>query len=322
MSDVEISIPTTGSTAESGLTWLNVAIGFTFIICDIGVSTVFRLGMGASLLVAALRCTGQLAVVATVLHQVFENKNPWTVALISFVLNLLGTFETVVNKSSRRFQHMFPVVLVGMLGSTIPISIIGSRYTMGIQPFWTPMQYIPIVGMLCGATISAVVVAVTYILKELQENKDKVEIYLAFGATRMEACRPIMIQALKLALTPLINSMSVIGIIAIPGMMTGALLGGASVQQAAKLQTIIMFMITASATLASVFITLAAVVVVVDEQHRVRGERISGKSGGWLNIKQLSFRKMMGWIKEKLHREPKLFAAEEEEERLLMNTLS
>jgi len=280
------------------------------------------LGVGVSLLVAALRCIGQMAAVATILQQVFDNKNPWMVALISFVLNFLGTFETVVNKSPRRFQHMFPAVLIGMLGSTIPISIVGARFAMGVTPFWLPMQYIPIVGMLCGATISGVVVAVSSILKELQENKDKVEIYLAFGATRMEACRPIVIQALKLALTPPINSMSVLGIIAIPGMMTGALLGGASVQQAAKLQMIIMFMITASTTLASVFTTLAAVFVVVDEQHRVRSERISGKSGGWLNIKRLSFKKMTMWMKEKFHSRPKTPVTEQEQERLLMNTLS
>ena len=82
--------------------------------------------------------------------------------------------------------------------------------------------------MLCGTCVAGIVVAVSYILKEFQyvsqlilvyslfiftqlnfqrENRDKVEIYLAFGATRLEACRPIAIQALKLALTPTINSM-------------------------------------------------------------------------------------------------------------------
>ena len=81
--------------------------------------------------------------------------------------------------------------------------------------------------MLCGQCVAGIVVAVTYILKEFQyvhtgsslfslmfmqiefsrENRDKVEIYLAFGATRVEACRPIAIQALKLALMPTINSM-------------------------------------------------------------------------------------------------------------------
>ena len=48
---------------------------------------------------------------------------------------------------------------------------------------------------------------VSYSFKFSRENRDKVEIYLAFGATRIEACRPIAIQALKLALTPTINNM-------------------------------------------------------------------------------------------------------------------
>ena len=59
--------------------------------------------------------------------------------------------------------------------------------------------------------------------------------------------------------------------------MTGAILGGASVHQAAKLQMIIMFMITAATVLASVFITFTAVMMVVDKQHRVRSDRIDDK---------------------------------------------
>jgi len=93
------------------LTWTNVGIGLAFILLDVGISTVFRLGIGLSLLIAALRCIGQLGVVATILQQVFENKNPWVVGFIScaylplpfdyvgtqdiaVVLNFLGTFET------------------------------------------------------------------------------------------------------------------------------------------------------------------------------------------------------------------------------------
>ena len=100
--------------ASSELTWINVAISLTFVLFDIGVSSVFRLGIGMSLLVAGLRCVGQLALVATVLQEVFETKNPWLVSFIccafvlpSFsiqadshffsslvILNFLGTFET------------------------------------------------------------------------------------------------------------------------------------------------------------------------------------------------------------------------------------
>ena len=59
--------------------------------------------------------------------------------------------------------------------------------------------------------------------------------------------------------------------------MTGAILGGSSVHQAAKLQMIIMFMITANIVLASVFITFIAIIIVVDQEHRIRSDRINDK---------------------------------------------
>jgi len=78
------------STDSTNLTWTNVAVGLTFILFDVGVSTVLRLGIGISLLVAALRCIGQLALVATVLQSVFEHKNPLSVAGIACKTDLLG----------------------------------------------------------------------------------------------------------------------------------------------------------------------------------------------------------------------------------------
>ncbi|KAK0233949.1 hypothetical protein IW262DRAFT_124467 [Armillaria fumosa] len=256
------------------LTWFNVGLAFSFIALNAVISKIFHLGIGVSLVTAAVRCMVQLAFVATLLQSVFETDNPWAVAGIAFLLNVMGTFETVVNKAKRRHERMFRSVLFGFVGSTIPVSIIGGRYAMSVEPFWVPSQYIPIVGMMCGSTISGVVISLNYALKELQENREKVEIYLAFGASRMEACKPIAIDALIMALTPPINQMSVLGIISIPGMMTGAILGGSSVQQAAKMQMIIMFMISASTALASIFTTVYAISVVVDDEHRIRVDRI------------------------------------------------
>ncbi|KAJ7592680.1 UPF0014 family [Mycena floridula] len=260
------------------LTWFNVLLAFIFILSNSAAATYLGLGgIGSSLLTAALRCIVQLAVVALVLRKVFETESPWLVAGIAFWLNLMSTFETVVNKTKTRHHNMAVSVLGGMLGSTIPVSIIGIKFAMGVDPFWTPSQYIPVVGMLCGSTISGVVVAVSYVLKELQVNKDKVEMYLAFGASRMEACKPIAIEGLRLALTPTINQMSVMGLIAIPGMMTGAVLGGSPVDQAAKLQMIIIFMISASTALASIGTTLFAISTVVDNEHRIRTDRMDSR---------------------------------------------
>ncbi|KAG6879789.1 hypothetical protein C0992_011587 [Termitomyces sp. T32_za158] len=225
--------------------WGHIALAFTFILFDVVVSVYFGLGIERGLLTASIRCVVQLAIMAVLLQGVFTAKDPWAVAGIAFLLNLLGTFEIVANKAKRRHQHMPPTV--------------------------------PVVGMLCGSSISAIVIAVNYVLKELQENRDKVEMFLAYGASRMEACNPIAREALRLALTPVVNQMSVIGMIAIPGMMTGALLGGAPVDQAAYLQMIIMFMISSATALASFFSAIAVIIITVDTEHRIRPDRIDDK---------------------------------------------
>ena len=72
-----------GPELTTTLTWANVALGFAFIVFDVIVSTVFGLGIGRSLLTAAVRCVIQLAVVALLLRKVFETDNPWAVAGIT-----------------------------------------------------------------------------------------------------------------------------------------------------------------------------------------------------------------------------------------------
>jgi ABC-type iron transport system FetAB permease component len=94
---------------DSGdLTWMNVGIALTFVLFDIGVSTVLRLGIGVSLLIAALRCMGQLALVAAVLHKVFETKNPWHVAFIccASALSLFSVLDS----------HLLPLSCIESLG--------------------------------------------------------------------------------------------------------------------------------------------------------------------------------------------------------------
>jgi hypothetical protein len=111
-------------------------------------------------------------------------------------------------------------------------------------------------------------------------------------ASRFESCRPLAVEALRLALTPTTNQMrsaspcprpvaahyvlfkdSMIDIVAIPGMMTGAILSGANVEQAARSQMIITFMISASSALSGIVATLFTLSV-FDSEHRICGDRI------------------------------------------------
>lgn len=157
-----------GTPKPAHLTWTNIGVGLLFLLLDAFLSWYFALGLSTSLLVAAARCVVQLTVMGFVLQRVFETDSPWAVAGITCLLILLGTVEVVINKSKRRFTHMFPTVLVSMMSSAIPVSILGTRFAMGYTPWWQPAAYIPVVGMLCGNTISAIVVSTTSVLRDIK----------------------------------------------------------------------------------------------------------------------------------------------------------
>lgn len=276
------------------LTWSNVVLAFSFVVFDAILSSVYRLGISNSLISAAFRCVIQLSAMALVLESIFKTKNPYGIVGLAFILNLLGTIEIVANKCKRRHKYIFFSAFIAMFCAIFPVAIIGTRFAMAIDPFKTPEQFIPVVGMLSGNSISSIVVSIDYVLKEFVENRDKIEVYLAFGASRLEASRPIAKQALRLALTPMISQMSVIGLISIPGAMTGSILGGASVTQAARLQMVLMFLISSVAVLSSIVATGFALIIVVDHDHRIRMDRIdSSKFIVWRYSERL-FQKLRG----------------------------
>ncbi|KAG0311618.1 hypothetical protein BGZ99_010058 [Dissophora globulifera] len=145
---------------------------------------------------------------------------------------------------------------------------------MGVDPFHSPKEFIPALGMLLGNTMTAIALGLDICLTQLSESKEKIELYLSLGATRWEACRPVAVEAMRRAMMPTINQMSIIGLISIPGMMTGQLIAGASVMNAAKSQQIIMFLISGAAAFGTLSSVLICLRVCFDSSDRLRPERI------------------------------------------------
>lgn len=153
-------------------------------------------------------------------------------------------------------------VLLSTAVSTLLIGIIGSRFAMEQNPFWIPETFIPTMGMLLGNMMSGMAVALSTCLSSVSTRKEHIETYLAFGASRWEAGRSIAVEAVRLAMLPTINQMSVIGLISIPGMMTGQILGGAPVMSAVRYQQIIMFLISASTALGVLTAVIVSCIIV------------------------------------------------------------
>ena len=94
------------------------------------------------------------------------------------------------------------------------------------------------------------------------------------GATRREAVAPVTRQALRSALMPTINSMAATGVVSLPGMMTGQILGGVSPAEAVKYQILVMFLIAGGTGLGAVTAVLGGVYRLTDRRHRLRLDRL------------------------------------------------
>ncbi|GAA5795287.1 hypothetical protein HPULCUR_000642 [Helicostylum pulchrum] len=263
-----------GHSSAPPLTWVNVAIASSFILVNGGISMVLGLQLEKTLIIAAIRCLIQLTLMGFVLEDVFKTRHPALVMLMTFVLIFLGAYETVYNKSKQTYKGMFLSVLISSGVSTLVVGIVGARYAMGQDPFWTPEIFIPTMGMLLGNAMSGMAVAISSCLSSVGTRKEQIETYLSFGASRWEAGQSIAIEAVRLAMLPTINQMSVIGLIAIPGMMTGQLISGTPMKDAVMYQQIIMFMISASTALGVLYAVVSCVAVLIDNRHRLRPEKI------------------------------------------------
>ena len=232
-----------------------------------------RLGLERRLAVAGLRTVIQLSILGLVLVPVFASGSPLAVALI--VMLMLGVAGAeAVRRTKRKTPALVPASTIALASGSLCCATFGSYLVLGVEPFYTPRYFIPLVGMLLGNSLTALSLGFDSLLEGLDVRRDQVEYRLAAGATWWEAVHGELQQALRTAMVPIINAMSAVGLVTIPGMMTGQILGGTDPVLAARYQVVILFLIAGSVTLAA---TLGAWIVargLFDVDHRLLTERI------------------------------------------------
>lgn len=254
------------------------------LLCVTLVSAKMQLDLHSKIAIAMIRCAGQLSVLGWILVPIF-NANVWWMTLAYSTGMVLIASAEAASRPQYTYSGAFftTFIILGLVGSSI-ISF-ALFWVIGIEPWYDPQYLIPMLGMLLGNSCSTVSVGLSSILNEFASHKDSIELLLSFGATRMEATRDVFHRSIQLAMTPLLNSMTVVGIVSIPGMMTGQILGGSDPSVAARYQIVIFFLIGASASVSAMLTILIAVLSVFDSCHRVA--RPPRKRLGWFNSSSL-----------------------------------
>lgn len=221
------------------------------------VSIVLRLGITGNLFIASSRCVLQLGVIGLVLRHIFQIRSPlFVLSWLVFMLFMAAMEAT--RRSRRRYPGIFQDSVLTMLATALISGGLVTQMIIRVEPWYDPQYVIPIFGMIFGNSLNGISLAMDRLLDYTRTRAQEIELMLAFGATQEEALRDGAREAVRSGMIPIINSMTVAGIVSLPGMMTGQIIAGASPIQAVAYQVVIMFMIAASNALGSMTMTTLA----------------------------------------------------------------
>ena len=256
----------------------DLAIAAALVVIAGAVSVLLRLQLERRLALASVRTVVQLVLVGYVLRFVFETDALWTIAIVVLIM-IVAASVAAVRRSNRTYAHatFFAFATLFLTGLLTTCTVTG--LVIGVQPWYQPQYLIPLLGMVLGNGLTGISLCLDTLLESLSERRHEVEMELSCGATRWEAARPPLAHAVRKGMIPVINAMMVVGVVSLPGMMTGQILAGADPSEAARYQIVVMFMIAGATSLGCISIGVLTCLRMFSDRHQLRSDRIVRREG-------------------------------------------
>ena len=224
---------------EGTIGWGGLAASLVLVVVAVGLSRRSQLGLEGTILWACGRALVQLLLVGYVLAALIDDDAPEALSWVWVVLMVLFSAATV-RRRAPEVPGAFGLALAAMSASSA-LSL-GTVFGLGIYPV-EPRAIVPIAGMMIGNSIAGTVSAARRVIAELAGHRPEVEARLALGQPWTEASRPYVRAALRTALTAQIESTKAVGLVFLPGAMTGLILAGVDPVDAVLVQAAVMFLI-------------------------------------------------------------------------------
>lgn len=229
---------------------LSMVFLYFFLLIPLSLSYFYALGLSRTLLWAAFRGSVQLFAVGFVLLYLFSLDDWLGISLMIAVMLVIAAYQA--GKRGEFFRIVRPALFFILLFTETVI--LGLWLLFGIIDFQAE-KVIPMSGMIIGNSMVASGLALERLDREMRKQKGKIMAALALGATSGQACKPILRATVGAALIPNIDGLKTIGIVQLPGMMTGLILAGASPVEAVRYQLVISISIFASVSLCAMLVT-------------------------------------------------------------------
>ncbi len=254
----------------------NTALGLTALLLVIPIIISYKEGLHIikDLIVATVRAVVQLIILGFLLHYIFKINDKWLLVLCVFVIIVNASWNTI-SRSSPVMHHVFLISFVAIfVGTALPLA--GTIATGAIQ--FTANEVIPIGGMLANNGLIAINLAYQNLDSAFVQDGTNIESKLSLAATPKLASKGAIRESIRLAIVPTIDSVKTYGLVSIPGMMTGLIIGGVPPLQAIKFQLLVVFIHTTATIMSALIATYLSYGQFFNARHQLVARNTDVKS--------------------------------------------
>ncbi len=201
------------------------------------------------IVLATVRMTLQLVLVGYLLSYIFKQDNYLFTVIVISVMEIFAVHNIYQRVDTKINSRLKKIIAVSMITGTLVSLLYFILIVIGLEPWYDPRYFIPLSGMLIGNSMTGISLGVERLISGIKDNQEDIEAMLMLGITPKKATNKIINNAFNAAILPTINSMMGMGIIFLPGMMTGQILSGVSPLLAIEYQIAIMLGILGSVSL-------------------------------------------------------------------------
>jgi putative ABC transport system permease protein len=227
--------------------WVGLAVSLLFVLGAVGLTAQQRLRLGRPIVIALVRSLAQMAVVGAALVPIVDPDTPlvwswaWVVAITVFS-------AVTVTRRAPDVPGLFPVALLGM-GL---VAATGLAMMFGLRIFALEGRtLVPVAGMIIGNSMKAAVVGAARVAESVADGRAEIEAGLALGMPPRRASLRFVRSALRTAISPQVEQTAALGIVFLPGAMTGLILAGVEPLEAVRTQLALMYVILAGVVIAA-----------------------------------------------------------------------
>jgi len=233
---------------------LGLIAAFALIIPALLADQYFQLGLRRDSLTSIAKMSLQLMLVGFFLEYIFQ-QNSWWLNLTWFALMVGTAVFSTVDRAKIDLKPIWWLILITFAIPTLLVLIYFNSFIIRLDYLFDARYLIALGGMLLGNVLSTNIVAINNFFQNIKDQQKYYLYRLAMGATRKEALAPFFKQSVQLAISPSLAKTATIGIVSLPGMMSGQIIAGSSPSTAIKYQIAIMIAIYVASML-SVIMTI------------------------------------------------------------------